>query len=226
MWSGSDRCEKNVIRRPFTAPYAGRNTLADVSERVLVIPRDRVPGGCDFRGLRHAAADDLDELRGAVARHGRYLPRSEAESNAEFKQLIPYVVVRDADRVFLMQRTDAGGDARLHGKASIGVGGHLNPVDHGEDALMAGLRREWDEELDADWEPEFELIGLLNDDTNEVGAVHLGVVFEVRAAGRAVDVRERDKLSGAFASADELAASRDRLETWSQLVAEHLALGR
>ena len=98
-----------------------------------------------------------------------------------------------------MHRTDAGGDARLHGKASIGVGGHLNPVDDGEDALMAGLRREWHEELETDWEPEFELVGLLNDDSNPVGAVHLGVVFVVEAAGRPVRVREHDKLVGAFA---------------------------
>ena len=123
-----------------------------------------------------------------------------------------------------MHRTDAGGDARLHGKASIGVGGHLNPVDDGADALMAGLRREWAEELDADWEPAFELIGFLNDDTNRVGAVHLGVVFSVDAAGRAMRVREGEKLIGAWVTADTLAASWDVLETWSQLVAEALGV--
>jgi len=128
--------------------------------------------------------------------------------------------------VFLMHRTDAGGDPRLHGKGSIGVGGHLNPVDDGEDPLMAGLRREWTEELEADWDPEFRLVGLLNDDSNPVGAVHLGVVFEVEAAGRPVDVREHDKLVGAFADADAVAASWDRLETWSQLVAVALDLRR
>jgi len=197
-----------------------------VTERVLVLPRERVPGGCDFIGIRPATPEMLAELRDVVARHGTYLERPLAESDPAHKQLIPYVVVRDADEVFLMHRTDAGGDPRLHGRASIGVGGHLNPVDDGADALITGLRREWDEELDADWDPEFELIGLLNDDTNPVGAVHLGVVFSVDAAGRSVDVRERDKLVGGFAGADALAATADRLETWSQLVAEALGLGR
>jgi predicted NUDIX family phosphoesterase len=197
-----------------------------VRERVLVLPRAEVPGGCEFLGIRGADADDLAELRAAVATHGVYLDRELAESDPSFKQVIPYVVVRDRDDVFLMQRTDAGGDARLHRKASIGVGGHLNPVDGGEDALMAGLRREWSEELVADWDPEFELVGLLNDDRNPVGAVHLGVVFSVDAAGRPVTVREADKLHGSFAGADELAASRDRLETWSELVLEALRLGR
>jgi predicted NUDIX family phosphoesterase len=123
-----------------------------------------------------------------------------------------------------MERTDAGGDRRLHGKASIGVGGHLNPVDEGEDALMAGLRREWTEELEADWTPAFRLVGMLNDDSNPVGAVHLGVVFEVEADGRPIAVREREKLSGSFVDADAVSEAWDRLETWSQLVGVALGL--
>jgi predicted NUDIX family phosphoesterase len=193
-------------------------------ERVLVLPREHVPGGCDFRGVREADADALAVLRAAVARHGRYLDRPVVEQDPSFKQLIPYVVVRDGSRTFLMERSDAGGDVRLHGKASIGVGGHLNPVDEGEDALMAGLRREWNEELAADWDPRFELVGLLNDDSNPVGAVHLGVVFTVEADGRPVIVREHDKLVGDFADAAEVGAAWERLETWSQLVGTSLGI--
>jgi predicted NUDIX family phosphoesterase len=193
-----------------------------VSERVLVVPRASVPGGCAFHGLRRAGPPELAALRQAVARHGRYLERAAAESDPAFKQLIPYVVVRHGPAVFLMHRTDGGGDPRLHGKASIGVGGHLNPVDSGEDALMAGLRREWSEELDATWDPEFDLVGLLNDDTNPVGSVHLGVVFSVEAGERPVEVRERDKLTGSFEPPAVVAASWERLETWSRLVAADL----
>ena len=193
-----------------------------MTEQVLVLPRDRVPGGCDFSGVRHATDADLVELQVAVAEHGRYIDRPAAEDDRQLKQLIPYVVVREGDRVFLMERTTGGGDARLHGKASIGVGGHLNPVDAGDDPLLAGLRREWAEELDAGWEPTFELRGLLNDDSNAVGAVHLGVVFEVQAAGRPVGVREHDKLIGAFAGPIDVMANWERLETWSQLVADAL----
>jgi predicted NUDIX family phosphoesterase len=196
-----------------------------MSEQVLVLPRSAVPGGCDFRGVRDADATDLEALRAAVRSHGTYLERPVAEEDPRHKQLIPYVVVRDGVRVFLMRRTDAGGDARLHGKASIGVGGHLNPVDDGEDALMAGLHREWAEELVAEWTPEFTLVGLLNDDSNPVGAVHLGVVFCVEAAGRPVSVREHDKLAGAFATPAEVLEIRNRLETWSQLVADRLLGG-
>ena len=193
-------------------------------ERVLVLPRDQVPGGCDFFGIRPVDEACLTDLRAAVAAHGWLLERPLAEQSPAFKQLIPYVIVRDGGGVFLMERTDAGGDVRLHGKASIGVGGHLNPVDVGDDPLIDGLRRELSEELVADWEPEFRLIGLLNDDSNPVGSVHLGIVFEVDAAGRQLTVRERDKLTGRWADADDLLTAADRLETWSRLVAEHLGL--
>ena len=193
-----------------------------MGEEVLVLPRGAVPGGTDFHGLREADASALVALREAVESHGTYLARARAEADPSFKQLIPYVVVRDGEDVFLMERTDAGGDARLHGRASIGVGGHLNPVDSGADALMAGLRREWDEEIDAPWEPDFRLVGLLNDDSDPVGSVHLGVVFSVDAAGRGIAVREREKLAGAFAPPRAVRDAWDRLETWSRLVASSL----
>ena len=191
-------------------------------EQVLVLPREQVPGGCDFTGIRDADDQTMTALQAATAAHGRFVDRPIAEEDPSLKQLIPYVIVRDGPLVYLMERTAAGGDPRLHGKASIGVGGHLNPVDQGEDTLADGLRREWSEELVADWEPDFRLVGLLNDDSNPVGSVHLGVVFEVQANGRPVEVRERDKLSGRFATVAEVHSTAGRMETWSRLVADHL----
>jgi predicted NUDIX family phosphoesterase len=141
------------------------------------------------------------------------------ETDPAYKQVIPYLVLRDGASYFLMRRTRAGVDARLHDRWSIGVGGHLNP---GDDGLLGGLRREWREELVAGFEPDFVPVALLNDDTTEVGAVHLGVVFVADAAGRRVEVRETHKLTGAFASGAECAAVLDRMETWSRLVFEAL----
>jgi predicted NUDIX family phosphoesterase len=127
--------------------------------------------------------------------------------------------VRDGDRYFLMRRTAAGSDSRLHGRFSIGVGGHLNP---GDRDLLGGLRREWDEELVADFVPTFRLVALLNDDTTEVGAVHLGAVYLAEAARRPVAIREIDKLTGSFVSAADVARVADGLETWSRLTFEFL----
>ena len=185
-------------------------------ERVFVVPRAAVLDEAGWYGLR---TDDLDAFVAALERDGRYERRDEMERDPSFKQVIPYLVLRDRERFFLMQRTAAGGDPRLHGRYSIGVGGHLNPGDGG---VLGGLRREWSEELVADFVPEFQLVGLLNDDTTEVGAVHLGAVYVADAEGRPVAIRETDKLTGSFVEAHDVAAVAERLETWSSLVFESL----
>jgi len=185
-------------------------------EQVLVIPRSTVMDDPGWLGVRDADLEGFEEL---VAREGAFKPRPAMEMDRSWKQVIPYLVLRDRDRYFLMRRTKAGGDARLHDRYSIGVGGHLNP---GDGDLARGLRREWREEVRADFEPAFELIGLLNDDTTEVGSVHLGAVYLADSGGLPVAIRETDKLAGQFASRAEVAGVVDRMETWSALVFEHL----
>jgi predicted NUDIX family phosphoesterase len=181
-------------------------------ERVFVVPRLAVPDEAAWYGLR---TDVLEAFVETMERDGRYEPRARMEGDPAFKQVIPYLVLRDGSRYFLMQRLDAGGDPRLRGRYSIGVGGHLNPGDGG---MPGGLAREWAEELIADFVPAFRLVALLNDDTTAVGAVHLGAVYVADAAGRSVAIRETDKLTGAFAEPAEVAGLRARLETWSALV--------
>lgn len=183
-----------------------------VDELVLVVPREAVISGDGWLGVR---TNGVERFLAAVDRAGRFEPRAAMEADPGFKQIIPYLVLRDGARYFLMRRTRAGGDARLHDRWSIGVGGHLNP---GDGDLLGGLRREWAEELVADFVPEFRLIGLLNDDTTEVGQVHLGAVYVADAGGQSVTIRETNKLSGRFATSDEVAAVADDLETWSRLV--------
>jgi len=127
--------------------------------------------------------------------------------------------MRDGQQLFLMQRTKAGGDARLHDRYSLGIGGHLNPEDGG---VLEGLRREFHEEMVADWDPEPRLLGLLKDDDVLVGQVHVGVVFEADAAGRALAVRETDKLDGRFVEPDEAGSVYESMETWSQFLYDHV----
>ncbi len=181
-------------------------------ELVYAVPRDVLLGDvAAWLGMKcEGVAEILERARTA----GGYVPRPEAELDRSLKQIIPYLVLRDGDRIFLMKRTKAGGDARLHDHFSIGVGGHMNP---GDGSFLGGLRREWREELEADFIPEFEFVGLLNDDSVDVGVHHLGVVYQADAAGRSVGVRETDKLSGSFEPVEVVRAAYDRLETWSQL---------
>jgi predicted NUDIX family phosphoesterase len=189
-------------------------------ELVFVVPCVAVIATGGWYGLHPT---DLDAFLATIERHGRYEPRPAMEADPGFKQIIPYLVLRDGPRYFLMRRTRAGGDARLHDRWSIGVGGHLNP---GDETLDGGLRREWSEELVADFVPDFRFVGLLNDDTTAVGQVHLGAVFVADASGRAVAIRETDKLSGGFATSAEVAAVAPDMESWSRLVFESLEAPR
>jgi len=194
-------------------------------ELVLVVPTAdlyaEVAEGGPWLGIRPVGEDALVDL---IRRTGVFRPRAEMEADERWKQVIPYPVLRDGDAWFLMQRTRAGGDARLHDRYSIGVGGHVNPEDGGLDGDLRGaLQREWLEELAVDFVPEFRFVGLLNDDTTSVGRVHVGLVHEANAGGRPVAIRETEKLSGRFVGAAEVVAVADRLETWSRLAFELLA---
>jgi predicted NUDIX family phosphoesterase len=190
--------------------------VTDEPEHVLVIPRSIVMDDPGWHGVR---TDGMTGFTDLVAREGRFVARPDAERDRSLKQVIPYLVLLDGARYFLMRRTRAGVDARLHDRCSIGVGGHLNP---GDTDLLGGLRREWHEELEAEFTPDFRLIGLLNDDTTDVGSVHVGAVFVAEAGGRRVEIRETDKLSGSFASRAEVAAVVELMESWSRLVFDHL----
>lgn len=185
----------------------------------MVVARQLIPEQGAWHGLR---TDGVAAFLDVVARHGRFEPRDVMERDPSHKQLIPYLVLRDGPRYFLMRRSRAGADARLHDRWSIGVGGHLNP---GDEDLAGGLLREWHEELVTDFTPGFQPVALLNDETTEVGAVHLGIVFLADAAGRPVVVRETHKLTGRFATVTEVLNVVDDLETWSRLVFEAIETG-
>ena len=185
-------------------------------ELVLGLPRDAVPGGLGWRGVRQKR---LGPLLSAIERHGTFRRRGDAEDDPSWKQVIPYVALRDGADIFLMRRSRAGGDVRLHDRYTIGIGGHINPDDGG---VAGGLRREWNEEIAADFEPRFTPLGVLNDDDNPVGAVHLGLVFSAEAEGRPVAIRETHKLEGSFVPLADVADVAEMLETWSALLFEFL----
>jgi predicted NUDIX family phosphoesterase len=199
---------------------AARTPLTpDTGEHVLGIPRRRITLDGDWRGVLYGPIEPYLER---IATEGTFRPRAAVEDDPSWKQVIPYLVLRDRGSIFLMRRTRAGGDARLHERYSVGIGGHVNPQD-GD--VIGGLRREWSEELVADFEPEFRLVGLLNDDSDPVGAVHVGIVYSAEADGRSVTVRETHKLEGAFVAPLDVTRVYDRLETWSSLLFDFL-IGR
>lgn len=199
-------------------------------EEVLVVKRSLLEEIGMFDGFR---SEGIDEVVGKLLEEGNhfFLDRAEAEEDPSHKQLIPYCIFKCGDRVLHYTRGKAGGENRLHAKLSVGVGGHINPVDMGEGrkgaaAYYAAVEREIDEELEIDSDYTMRVIGLLNDDSNPVGQVHLGVVHLVEMDGENVSSREDALTDLSWARVDELNGELyDRLETWSQLCVRCLGEG-
>lgn len=192
-----------------------------MSESILVVRREHLaPYLTEDFGL---ITEGVEEIVRVIEAHHEFRPRPEMETDPAYKQIIPYVLVTRGAEAFVMQRLKKGGEQRLHGLLSLGVGGHINPVDEAEgSALTAGLRREVDEEVALERAVSLTPLGVINNDRDEVGRVHLGFLFRLEAEG-AVTVRETEKLSGSFMPIAALPALRDKMEGWSQIALEVLA---
>jgi predicted NUDIX family phosphoesterase len=183
-----------------------------------------------FQGIRTAGLDAAIARLLDPANHF-FMDRAAAEEDPTHKQIIPYCLFRSGERILHYTRGKSGGESRLHAKISVGVGGHINPIDTGHgrtgpDAYHAAVAREIDEELDICGTTSQRIIALLNDETNAVGQVHLGVVHLIDLDADAVTSREDALTDLAFTSLTELNGELfERLETWSQYCIRHLAAG-
>ncbi|MDE0896071.1 MAG: NUDIX domain-containing protein [Planctomycetota bacterium] len=171
----------------------------------------------------------------SIHQNGFFVEREYAERTPSLKQVIPYTVVVSEGKVMLTKRLPQGGEGRLFGKLSIGIGGHMNPVDHtgdtesatpqSKDPIAECTLRELEEELWLEGARRLEPIGIINDDSNPVGAVHIGLVQVLFLHKGSARVREEDILEGRMVAPDELAsllADGANFETWSRMLVERL----
>ncbi|MBI4881038.1 MAG: NUDIX domain-containing protein [Planctomycetes bacterium] len=174
---------------------------------------------------RSTHGDEIGRYLERARSRGFFLERRHAETDPSFQQIIPYVVILRGSEVLLLRRSKKGGDARLHDKLSIGLGGHINPPDARDgDLLAACARRELDEEVGFDEVVTARPVGIINDDSNPVGAVHFGVVHAARVAKGVARVRRGELTEASFVPLAELktlaADPGVDMETWSRLIAE------
>jgi predicted NUDIX family phosphoesterase len=201
-------------------------------EDVLVVPRSLFDQAGAFQGFCGDTAAYLPVL--LDPRQTSWRPRASVEEDPSFKQLIPYCVLahRGADgAVSYFSYTRGGGqsEARLRAKRSVGIGGHISSTDgeHGDDtSYEAGMRRELAEEIAIGGGWTSRCVGLINDDSNAVGSVHLGIVHVLELERPEVASRESELVECGFATLDALLADRDRFETWSQITLDALRDGR
>jgi predicted NUDIX family phosphoesterase len=186
-------------------------------------------------GFQRKVLDELGSFQGFSRDVARYLPpildpknngfrpRSLAEKDPSFKQVIPYVVITDGEKVLHYIRGKKSGEKRLVAKGSIGIGGHINDNDQGLFSASPGefyrnaVQREVSEEIEIEGEFDAEIIGLINDDSTEVGSVHFGVVHLLWREPSQVNKKEQIITQMDFLSLSDLISKKDTLETWSQL---------
>ena len=199
-------------------------------EEVLVVPRALLNEIGAFQGVQTAGLDAAIQRLLDPQNHF-FMARAAAEDDPSHKQLIPYCIFRCGGRILHYTRGKAGGESRLHAKSSVGVGGHINPVDSGGGrtgpaAYQAAVAREIAEELEIAGPVTQLIIALLNDESNRVGQVHLGIVHLIELESTAVSSREDALTDLCFTPLAELNGELfERLETWSQLCIRHLASG-
>ncbi len=197
-------------------------------EHVLVFERKVL----EPEGLFHGLNFEVERLLAKLFAPGvlRFIPRSQAETNPDYKQLIPYVIMSCNHKYLSYVRGARAGETRLVGNRSIGIGGHINPVDNELPLFGTDLReiyrtavdREVAEEVCVEGGHTDRIVALLNDDSNEVGSVHLGIVHYWNLDSAKVSKREQMITQMSFMSIDELQNVRERLETWSQLCLDGL----
>lgn len=196
--------------------------MSKMDEMILAIPRKELFGADDslaFQGV-HRSIDLLGLHTPTVKRRG------DLEEAPNFKQLITYCVIREREtgQILLYERI-GGGDSRLHLKSSIGVGGHANPIEEVQELHMvmkANALRELDEELNVKNLSDLELFGFINDDSDAVGRVHVGVVYLANVPSQQdVKIRETEKLRMRWVSKADLQGI-ENLENWSKLLVPYL----
>jgi predicted NUDIX family phosphoesterase len=189
------------------------------SERVLVVPGAELDRLGRFQGFCPEAERYLSAL--LVPEMMEYRPRSEVEDDPSLKQLIPYVVLKSGDSVFCYTRGKSQGEARLHRRRSLGVGGHVAEEDadgrRSFEAYEMAMKRELDEEVEVNSPGRMQLVGLINDDSTPVGSVHLGVVHLFELDRPLVTPREEGLAESEFVRIADLSQSWDEFETWSQI---------
>lgn len=197
------------------------------NEQVLVVERTVF----ERAGVFHGLSFDAERYLSALFEAGvpRFMARGKAENDPSFKQLIPYVIIHSGSRFLSYVRGKAGGEKRLVGNRSIGIGGHINPID--EMPLFGDLReayhtavdREVAEEVDIATPTRKRMVALLNDDSTEVGQVHLGIVHCWTLPSPEVNKREQMITQLGFQTAFELRSLRPEFESWSQFCIDELS---
>lgn len=191
-------------------------------EDILVVKRNKLFIDGDFQGLQKVDADKYLKL---IDLEKEFLPRSLMELDFNYKQIIPYLIFNyndnGVDKYFLMQRQSKATEQRLKNKFSLGIGGHIRKEDLVSNNIVDWARREFEEEVNYTGNYSVELLGVLNDDSNAVGQVHVGFVFLLRGDSNNITVNSELK-SGELLTVQECELYYSNMESWTQICFDYI----
>lgn len=187
-------------------------------EHILVVKRTDLFPIVAWQGLQEVKNNYLVDI---VKEKKEFLPRSLMEQDPTYKQIIPYLIFTHNDTYFLMQRQAQATETRLQSKYSLGIGGHIRQEDIEGADIADWARREFEEEVSYKGSYTIELMGILNDDSNPVGQVHIGFIYLLKGDSPEISVKEELK-SGTLLTLDECAKFYDSMEPWTQIIFDHL----
>ena len=197
--------------------------MSKFDEQILVVKRDTLFDG-ETNAFNGFISKDDNRYKEIVKTFGEFEVnrRGDMEEDPSYKQLISYCIITNNDETLVYKRLEGGGETRLHGLLSIGVGGHMNDVEDEADIdgkLRVNAARELEEEvgLSADDVKNIEVHGLINDDGNDVGKVHIGLVLKIDVEKDKVINNEEDTIALEWVKNDIL-ETMSPYESWSELI--------
>ncbi|HDJ3263474.1 TPA: NUDIX domain-containing protein [Staphylococcus aureus] len=202
--------------------------MSKFDEQIIVVPREIIFNNekNTFNGFLNKNKPEGQNIFDALSQY-EVKRRGDMEEDPSYKQLISYCLLENEHgEILVYERLSGGGEARLRGQSSIGVGGHMNDVPGAEsinEVLRVNAQRELEEEvgLSEQDSQNMEYIGFINDDNNEVGKVHIGVVFKITVSTNDVEAKETDTLRIKWVEKGNI-ESYDDFETWSALILQDL----
>ncbi|MCX5923977.1 MAG: hypothetical protein NTZ68_00930 [Candidatus Dependentiae bacterium] len=190
-----------------------------LSEEILVIRRSALfEHIAPWYGINTQA---FDACMQSIQNNITFIPRSHAETNPSYKQIIPYIIFIFDQKIFVMQRKATASEQRLASKYSLGIGGHVRQEDITDGDIFTWAQREFQEEVEYDGLQKMSKVGILNDDSSDVGKVHLGMVLLIKGNSELISIKDEHK-SGMLLSLDECMALAPQMEAWSQICLEFI----
>jgi len=190
-------------------------------EKILVVSRKKLFEDIFFEGFeREKITYYLERIR----KYSIFMKRFFVENDLNYKQIIPYLVIKFKNKYFLFKRFPVGLEKRLFDKYSIGIGGHINEedIDKSNDLINSGLKREFNEELIYNGKLSYKIMGLINDDFDDVGKVHFGIAYLIEIESSDIEVREKSKMRGRLVNKEDLLKYKNKMERWSQIIITNL----